>query len=195
MKCRFICILSMIRLIASNPTNGQNISSSTLNMEAFGAGGAGAYVSLNYDLAFKLPIKNFKVAAEAGIAPGVWGYRVLRFPVRVSILYGKNTYHVELAENYIWCIGWTDNAGYEDPTKTVQHYFIPSIGLRIQDFERRALFFRFNVYPVNAVRMNNSFTSFVSGWPFNKKIPSIAHKYVPWIGVSAGYTFNRRHPQ
>ncbi len=116
--------------------------------------------------------------------------RVLRFPLRSSILYGHKGYYAELGLNYVWGFRWYNVSSYNEASMVTEHYLLPSIGLRIQDLERRALFFRFNIYPVNELTINSSF---LSEWPFNRKIPTIANKFVPWIGISAGYTFRSKH--
>lgn len=78
--------MSLIFILAFLYSKGQDtlhhkIASNTIYIEGLGAG---MRFSMNYDKAFRLPVRNLYISGSVGIAPSWWQYKYLYLPIRLS---------------------------------------------------------------------------------------------------------------
>lgn len=147
--------------------------------------------SINYDKAFRLPINNLYISGSAGIAPSWWNQKYLYFPLRLTVFYGKLNsfaeFDMHMVYGYFWNQSFTNPDQYLTGTQT---YWLPSLSYRYQNITSGGLFIKFSFYPI--INKKSDSYSYLSQLPF----PSLKlydKDFVPWFGVSAGYTFRPKH--
>jgi hypothetical protein len=163
------------------------IASNTIYVEGLGAG---MRFSLNYEKIFRLPIHNLYVSGSAGIAPSWWYEKYLYFPFRLSIVYGNKSSFVEagmcMETGYFWFQSFIHPEDYYRGTQT---YWLPFLSYVYQGLNKGGLYARITLYPI--INNHSDSYSYLAQLPF-KNLYLYDKKFVPWVGISAGYTFKPR---
>lgn len=148
--------------------------------------------SINYDKAFRLPIENLYISGSAGIAPSWWQYKYLYLPIRVTFFYDFNRKNsIEIALTLLTGYHWTQSYLHpDDYTRGTDTYWLPSLGYRFQAIDAGGFFLKATVYPI--INDGSDSYSYLSRVPFDN-LNLNEKKFVPWLGVSVGYTFRPKH--
>jgi hypothetical protein len=164
------------------------IASNTIYVEGLGAG---MRFSLNYEKIFRLPIHNLYVSGSAGIAPSWWDYKYLYLPLRVNLIYIFNRKSsIEIAVTLLTGYHWTQSYLHpEDYIRGTDTYWLPSFSYRFQNLDEGGIFIKAGIYPI--INNGSDSYSYLSRLPFDN-LNLNDKDFVPWIGISTGYTFKPR---
>lgn len=184
--------LPLVFLLAFLSSKGQGtlrhkIASNTIYIEGLGAG---MRFSMNYDKAFRLPVRNLYISGSVGIAASWWNEKYLYFPIRVNVFYGSKNSFAELGmcmmTGYFWSQSFIHPEDYHRGTQT---YWLPFISYRYQKLLNGGLYGQISLYPI--LNDHPDSYSYLATLPF-KNLHLYDKNFVPWVGLSAGYTFRPR---